>query len=58
LISLNSGLQKNFKSTLKIRTELKKFKSPASHVPTETDGKGLSQPACPRGWKKCEEENE
>ncbi len=23
-----------------------------------SDGKGLSQPACPREWKKCEEENE
>jgi hypothetical protein len=22
-----------------------------------SDGKSLSQPACPKGWKKCEEEN-
>jgi hypothetical protein len=37
--------------TQKICTREKKEKISVS------DGKGLSQPACPREWKKCEEKN-
>jgi hypothetical protein len=42
---------------MKFSRVLNKQLNPNQSKVTVSDGKILSQPACPREWKKCEEEN-